>query len=74
MAAAAGVAAGAGLVRLAWPALSAGPVILGALAGAAGGALALRYVVPGTLGDMARQVRLMRGAAQDRVPEPATSS
>jgi PST family polysaccharide transporter len=74
MAAAAGVAAGAGMVRLAWPALSAGPVVLGALAGAAGGALALRYVVPGTLGDMARQVRLMRGAAQDRVPSPAPSS
>jgi PST family polysaccharide transporter len=74
MAAAAGVAAGAGMVRLAWPALSAGPVVLGALAGAAGGALALRYVVPGTLGDMARQVRLMRGAARERVPEPAASS
>jgi len=71
VAAAAGVALGAGAVRVAWPALSAGPVLLGAVAGVAGAALALRVVVPGTLGDLARQVRLMRGGAADRgAPEP----
>jgi PST family polysaccharide transporter len=71
MAAALGVALSTGAVRVLWPALTPGPLVLGTVAAAAGGALALRYISPGTLSDVVRQVRLMRGVgASDRQPEP----
>jgi PST family polysaccharide transporter len=54
LAAAAGVAAGAGAVRLAWPSLSIGPVIAGTFAGAVCGAATLRLVAPGALDDLRR--------------------
>ena len=54
LAAAAGVAAGAGAVRLAWPSLSIGPVIAGTVAAALCGAAALRVVAPEALNDLRR--------------------
>ena len=51
-----GVVAGAGAVRLAWPSLSIGPLIVGTLAGLAGGALALRVLAPGTLSELWREL------------------
>ena len=53
-AAGAGVAAGAGAVRLAWPSLSIGPVIAGTVAAAVGGAAVLRLVAPGAFDDLRR--------------------
>lgn len=53
-AAGAGVAAGAGAVRLAWPSLSIGPVIAGTAAAAICGAAALRLVAPEALDDLRR--------------------
>lgn len=77
-AAAAGVAAGAGVVRAVLPGLSVAPVLLGALAGAVGGVLALRVLAPGTIGDVIAQVKAMR-ASRDAPPSvdrnlPITSS
>jgi lipopolysaccharide exporter len=47
--AAAGVAAGAGAVRLGWSSLSAGPLLAGLAAGGAGGLLFLRVLATGAL-------------------------
>jgi lipopolysaccharide exporter len=57
VAAAAGVAAGAGAVRLLWPALSLPALVAGSLAGAGGGVLCLRIVAPETL-DLLRPSKL----------------
>lgn len=78
IACAAGVAAGAGAVRVAWPALAFGPLVAGTAAGAAGGLLALRFLAPGTIGDLLTQARLMRGssaaeAGAEPEPEPERS-
>jgi lipopolysaccharide exporter len=54
--AAAGVTAGAGAVRLAWPDLSVGPLVAGILAGAASGAIFLRLFAPGVLREVATVV------------------
>lgn len=62
-AAAAGVVAGAGLVRLAWPAASVASIVPAAAAGALGAALALRLLAPQTFDDLVRQVRGLRPAA-----------
>ena len=54
LAAGAGVAAGAGAVRLAWPSLSIGPVIAGTAAAALCGTAVLRLVAPAALVDLRR--------------------
>ena len=46
MAAGIGVGAGAGLVHLAWPADAIGPLVLGTIAAALGGAASLRVLAP----------------------------
>jgi lipopolysaccharide exporter len=51
-AAAAGVALGAGAVRLAWPDLSLAPLVVGAVAGFAGGLVALRLFAPGMFAEV----------------------
>ena len=51
-----GVVAGAGAVRLAWPSLTFGPLVVGGLAALAGGALALRLLAPGTITELRRQL------------------
>jgi lipopolysaccharide exporter len=64
--AAAGVVAGAGTVRLGWSDLSAGPLIAGLAAGAAGGLLLLRALAPGVLtevGDALGFARFLRKGA-----------
>jgi O-antigen/teichoic acid export membrane protein len=70
LAAGAGVAAGAGAVRLAWPSLSIGPVIAGTVAAALCGAAALRLVAPEALDDLRR---LLPGRLRAR-PAAATAS
>lgn len=60
---AAGVAAGAGAVRVLWPALTIGPLLVGGIAGLAGGALAARLFAPLTW-DEGR--RLITGALERR--------
>jgi hypothetical protein len=71
-----GVAAGAGLVRVLMPSLSVAPVLLGTVAGAIGGLLALRVLAAGTISDLVEQLRRLRGGAQaskpdERVPTPS---
>ena len=73
LAAGAGVAAGAGAVRLAWPSLSIGPVIAGTVAAALCGAAALRLVAPEALDDLAQVPsaalsRPSRGRHGDQAP------
>jgi lipopolysaccharide exporter len=53
IAAATGVAIGAGTVRLAWPALTIGPLVAGMLAGTVGGLVFLRALAPGVLREVA---------------------
>ena len=64
--AAIGVVAGAGAVRLAWPALSVGPLLAGAVAGGLCGAALLRLLAPTEFARAARQVR----AITDRKTRP----
>ncbi len=47
-----GVVAGAGAVRLLWPSLSIGPLIVGAVAALGGGLLVLRLLAPGTISEL----------------------
>ena len=70
LAAGAGVALGAGTVRLLWPALEAGPVVAGTLAGIAGGAAAVRLLAPATWRDLRAQLaeRPRRGRAVVQAP------
>jgi lipopolysaccharide exporter len=63
-AAAAGVALGSGAVRLAWPELSFGPLVVGALAGFAGGVAALRLLAPGMFGELSGLVTARTGPRQ----------
>ncbi len=58
-----GVVAGAGAVRLLWPSLSIGPLLVGIVAGAALGALALRVFAPGTISELWQSLRLPSGAS-----------
>jgi PST family polysaccharide transporter len=51
-----GVVAGAGAVRLLWPSLAFGPLVVGSVAALAGGLLALRVLAPGTISELARQL------------------
>jgi hypothetical protein len=50
------------------PGLGIVPLLVGMLAGAAGGLLALRVLAPGTIEDLLEQVRLMRGG-RDAPPD-----
>lgn len=59
--AALGVTVGAGAVRLMWPALGPGPLVVGGLAGIAGGLVALRLLAPGMFGELRSLVKGMRG-------------
>jgi lipopolysaccharide exporter len=59
-----GVVLGAGVVRIAWPDLAAGPLVAGTAAGSMGAVLALRLLAPGTfhelrslLASLARRLR-----------------
>ena len=56
LAAAAGMGIGVGAVRVLWPALSAGPLLTGAVAGTAVSALALRTLAPQTFGLLLTQL------------------
>jgi O-antigen/teichoic acid export membrane protein len=56
LAAAAGMACGVGAVRILWPALSAGPLLAGAMAGTAASAVALRLLAPETFGILRAQL------------------
>lgn len=58
-----GVALGSGLVRLLLPSLSIGPLLIGAVAGLAGGCLALRLLSPGTLAELVALVPRRRRPA-----------
>lgn len=51
-----GAVSGAGIVRVLWPALSIGPVVLGSLAALALGALALRLLAPGVITELIAQL------------------
>ena len=55
-----GLAAGAGAVRLAWPEETFVPLIAGGLAGAVGGAAALRLLAPKAFGDVQAIIRRRR--------------
>lgn len=62
IAAALGVAAAAGGVRLAWPDDSLGPLIAGGLAAALGGVIFLRALAPATFRDVRALISARRGA------------
>jgi PST family polysaccharide transporter len=47
-----GVVGGAGAVRLLWPSLSIGPLVVGGFAALAGGLLVLRLLAPGTISEL----------------------
>jgi hypothetical protein len=66
--AAAGVAVGAGTVRLLWDRAAVAPLLVAAACGAALGLLALRAFAPGTLREVAEMLRRRRG---DRGPAAA---
>jgi len=51
-----GVVIGAGAVRLLWPSLSFGPLVVGSVAALAGGLLALRVLAPGTISELRQQL------------------
>jgi O-antigen/teichoic acid export membrane protein len=55
-----GVGIGAGAVRLAWPALSIGPLLASTAAGAVGGALMLRWAAPAVFGSLVSQLEGLR--------------
>jgi len=55
-----GVVAGAGIVRVLWPQMSAAALLGATAAGALGGVLALRTLAPGMYRDVVRQVRGIR--------------
>jgi lipopolysaccharide exporter len=66
--AATGVAIGAGAVRVAWPDLSAGPLIAGIVGGTAGGLLFLRGLAPGVLTEVAGAFSIARKPSFRRTP------
>jgi lipopolysaccharide exporter len=70
----AGVAVGAGAVRLAWPALSAGPLLAGAVAGALTGAAALRILAPAAFRAALAQLKAIRRATGRRPPTEAEAA
>ena len=55
-----GVGVGAGAVRLAWPALSVGPLVAATAAGAVAGALVLRLAAPAVFASLVKQLEGMR--------------
>jgi PST family polysaccharide transporter len=55
-----GVGIGAGAVRLAWPALSVGPLLAATAAGAIGGALVLRWAAPAVFESVVSQLEGLR--------------
>jgi hypothetical protein len=57
------VLAGAGAVRLLWPALAAPALLAATVAGALGGLVALRTLAPETWRDVVRQARGLRRPA-----------
>jgi hypothetical protein len=61
---AAGVAIGAGAVRLVWPDLSLGPLVAGSAAGCAGGLAALRLFAGSTYADVRDLVRARTSAGE----------
>lgn len=70
-AAAAGVALGAGAVRLAWPEIAVAPLIAGVVAGALGGVLSLRLLAPSSFGEAREQlVELVRPLITRRRDDP----
>lgn len=70
-AAAAGVALGAGAVRLAWPEIAVAPLIAGVVAGALGGVLSLRLLAPSSFGEAREQlVELVRPLIARRRDDP----
>jgi hypothetical protein len=66
--AAVGVAIGAGAVRLLWPSLSAGPAVVGTVAGALGGFVALRAGSPASLGDLRALLPTRSAASASEAP------
>jgi O-antigen/teichoic acid export membrane protein len=79
LAAAAGMGAGVGAVRLAWPALSAGPLVAGFAAGTAASVVALRLLAPETFGVLREQLARIRarrrvGAGVSGPAEPRDGS
>jgi O-antigen/teichoic acid export membrane protein len=66
LAGALGVGVGAGTVRLLWPALEAGPLLAGVLAGCLGGLVALHVFAPRELSGMVAGVRRALAARRTR--------
>jgi lipopolysaccharide exporter len=64
-----GALVGAGAVRLLWPALSAGPVVVGGLAGVLGAGLMLQLFFPATV----RELRSLFASLRARRVKPAPS-
>jgi lipopolysaccharide exporter len=71
VAACAGVAAGAGGVRLAWDDLTVLSLAVGIAAGLAGGCLALRVLAPGQARSLVRHARELKPSLRPRTPAEA---